>query len=215
MAPEQLQKMIKTVLSFDNMRVPEFARRLLLADRIRAHHETAKKALIAAGRDPAKIEQWPHLQVAFLDALLEYDQVLDEAIRLQAQPFWEAAPVLEQMEKRSRNTVFRAATEPALPLAPLVLPAMSRVMQARVRLDRQLAAFQCLEAIRLYAAQHKGQLPAALADIKDVPVPMCPVTDRPFVYRRTGSDTATLAAPSAPKSALSIRPPSYDLTIRR
>jgi len=63
------------------------------------------------------------------------------------------------------------------------------------RLERNMAALQCVEAIRLYAAVHNGKFPNELSDITQVPVPNNPVTQKPLIYRRTGSK-AILEAPS-------------------
>ena len=46
------------------------------------------------------------------------------------------------------------------------------------------------EALRLYAAEHDGTLPAKLSDIS-VPLPVDPFTGKPFRYELTG-DTAHL-----------------------
>ncbi len=48
--------------------------------------------------------------------------------------------------------------------------------------------------MRLYAAEHEGKLPAALDDIKEVPIPVDPVSGKPFGYKLEGG-TATLDAP--------------------
>jgi hypothetical protein len=61
--------------------------------------------------------------------------------------------------------------------------------------QRRLAALQCLEAIRDHAARHKGKLPARLADIDAVPVPMDPMTGKPFDYE-LDADGARLSAAS-------------------
>ena len=57
--------------------------------------------------------------------------------------------------------------------------------------------------------------PATLAEIKDLPLPICPVTGQPFEYRRTGDGTAELTAPPAPKLNPRIKPLKYHLTLRR
>ena len=67
------------------------------------------------------------------------------------------------------------------------------------RLDRHVAALQCVEALRLYAAVHDGRFPKELSTITEVPVPSDPVLQKPFVYRSTGSG-AVLEAP-APEGA--------------
>ena len=66
------------------------------------------------------------------------------------------------------------------------------------RLDRHVAALQCVEALRLYAA-HEGKFPKELSRITEVLVPSDPVMQKPFVYRCTGSG-AVLEAP-APEGA--------------
>ncbi|MHC4728368.1 MAG: hypothetical protein ACYS17_14200, partial [Planctomycetota bacterium] len=67
------------------------------------------------------------------------------------------------------------------------------------RLDRNVAALQCIEALRLYASAHDGKFPNKLTSITEVPVPSNPVKQKPFVYRCTGSN-AFLEAP-APEGA--------------
>lgn len=63
------------------------------------------------------------------------------------------------------------------------------------RSNRRVVALQCIEAIRLYAAAHNGKFPNELSDITQVPVPHDPVTQKPHIYRRTGSK-AFLEAPA-------------------
>jgi hypothetical protein len=55
------------------------------------------------------------------------------------------------------------------------------------RLDSHVAALQCVEAIRAYAAAHEGQLPPALDGISEASVPGDPMTGGPFKYARTDS----------------------------
>lgn len=63
------------------------------------------------------------------------------------------------------------------------------------RLERDLAALQCLEAIHLYTASHGGQLPRTLADLPEISVPKDPVTGEVFRYTRTGA-TAVVQSPA-------------------
>jgi hypothetical protein len=69
-----------------------------------------------------------------------------------------------------------------------------------------------IEALRIYAANHQGQLPDKLADVTDVPVPNDPSTGKPFEYVRD-KDAATLIAPPfyPPIPKLGLR---YRLTIK-
>ncbi len=65
------------------------------------------------------------------------------------------------------------------------------------RLDRDLAGLQSVEAIRLHAAFHQGQLPQTLAEITEVSVPKDPLSGQAFRYSRTGA-TAVLESPAPP-----------------
>jgi len=194
MTAEQVQELVKSYIAINDRQNP-----LLLQAQVgyllSTRHEKAKKALIAQGRPRAKVEAMPHVQVGMLHAMLEYDRHFDELLKWQAQPYWQSAPRLEEQMRKLR----RAALDPdapALPLVQEVLPAISKVLNARARLDRQIAQLRCLEAIRLYAAGHEGSWPVRLADITEAPVPVDPATGQPFVYQVTG-DSATLSCPQA------------------
>jgi hypothetical protein len=65
------------------------------------------------------------------------------------------------------------------------------------RLDRDLAALQCVEAVRSYAPSHGGQLPQNLAEVTAVSVPEDPMSGAAFRYTRTGA-TAVLESPAPP-----------------
>lgn len=91
-------------------------------------------------------------------------------------------------------------------------PAHDRVRLTMNRLDRHIAALQCVEALRLYASTHNGKFPNALTDITRVLIPPDPIIKKPFVYRRTGSE-AVLEAP-APKGAKPEYAMQYKLTLK-
>ncbi len=80
------------------------------------------------------------------------------------------------------------------------------------RLDRHVAALRCIEALRLYAANHDGKFPKELSSITEVPVPNDPVMQKQFIYRCTGSN-AVLEAP-APKGATERDAIRYELNLK-
>jgi hypothetical protein len=91
-------------------------------------------------------------------------------------------------------------------------PAHERVRVIGRRLDRDVAALQCVETLRLYVATHNGKFPNALADVTEVAVPDDPFTQKPFVYSRSGSKAVLEgAAPDggSPKEAL-----RYELNLK-
>jgi hypothetical protein len=174
---------------------------------IRSKHEAAKRTLVAAGRPRAKVEEMPPIQVALLHAFLEYDRLFGEMTKWQTFPHWEAYRGMEEAERLTKRAFTEVKTgrfilsdAPAIPLAPYVLPAIQKVMMARVRLDRRMAALRCVEAVRLYGSAHGAQLPATLGAIKEVPVPTDPGTGKAFAYHVAG-DKATLSGPPLPREA--------------
>lgn len=70
-----------------------------------------------------------------------------------------------------------------------------RVHMLMNRLDRHLTMLQCIEALRLYAGAHDGKFPNKLSEITQVTIPSDPVSKKPFIYRRSGSE-AVLEGPS-------------------
>jgi len=76
-----------------------------------------------------------------------------------------------------------------------------------------VAALQCVEALRHYAASHRGQLPQQLSEITGVQVPVDPGTGKPFAYRYDGSK-AVLEV-SAPKGGTPRDSTRYEITVAR
>jgi hypothetical protein len=222
--PEKSKKLADTVIG-DRGVFSQFVRlngpmRWGLGTLIKAKHESAKRALVAAGRPRAKVEEMPPFVVALLHALLEYDRLHDEMIKWQTFPYWEAQKGLEEAERMTKLAKVKASQlvlndSPAIPLAPLVLPAIQKVMMARTRLDRRLAALRCVEAVRLYGAAHGATLPATLSAIKQVPVPIDPGTGKEFTYQVTGEKASLAGPPLANEPPNPQINPSYELRMQR
>jgi hypothetical protein len=178
---------------------------------IRAKHAGAKEALVAAGRPRELVKQMPHVQVALLHATQYFDRQLDLSLRWLTLPYVEAEKGLEEAERALREArgPARLASREVPALTLFDLSQVKNLFRSRARLDRQIAALRCVEAVRLYAAAHGGRLPSALAEVKEVPIPADPMTGKPFAYRLEGR-TATLEGPAAPGfSAL-----AYELALK-
>jgi hypothetical protein len=211
--PKQVEPMVRTVVN--NMRdVVGFANRTALALAVRARHEAAKRALVAQGRPAALVDKMPHMQVALLHAFLQYDRMLDDVVKWQTLPYQEARPKLVETAKRQRALLKDVDDAPALPFARYLLPAVDKVLLAQVRTDRRIAALRCVEAVRLYAAQHGGRLPPTLADVKEVPVPRDPLTGQPFQYHVAGGQATLYGPPPDKEKPHAGSAVSYQLTLR-
>ncbi len=197
MTPEQVRKSVELLANEFGVG-KDYPTRAAVSLLIRAKHPAAKEALVAAGFPRAQVEKMPHVEVALLHSLRQYDRFLDETSKWRTFPYAEASKGLreaDRMFREARVKVLSPASDvPALPLAALLLPAAQKVVAAQARTDRRLAALRCVEALRLYAAAHGGKLPARLDDVKEVPVPADPYLGKPFVYR-LGKGLVTLEGP--------------------
>ena len=63
-------------------------------------------------------------------------------------------------------------------------------------MDQRIGLLRHIEALRLYAAEHDGTLPAKLADVP-VPLPVDPFTGKPFRYEVTGNTAHLRGTPPA------------------
>jgi tetratricopeptide (TPR) repeat protein len=92
-------------------------------------------------------------------------------------------------------------------------PAHDRALLTMKKLDRQAAALQCIEALRLYAGTHNGELPEKLSEITEAQAPDDPIIGKPFGYSRMGAN-AVLEAPS-PEGGNAKDAMRYELKLRK
>jgi hypothetical protein len=214
LSESELKKCVKLMEEITNMRLG-VGERILVGWNIQQKHEIAKKALIAAGRPREKVEAMPPLQVAILHALLEYDAAADNLLLLERRPYWEWTDPETNVNKRYLQNRWMDYDAAAIPLTQYFLPAIKRVTFARARMERKMALLRTIEAIRYYADDHHGQLPPNLAAIKEVPIPIDPVTGKDFIYQLDG-DVAKLTAPTPTKETPNVgNMVIYELAIRK
>ena len=147
----------------------------------------------------------PAAQVVLLYTMQTYDELRDDLLKYFFMPHPQVRKRMEQVVKQP------AIDREIIPLfqayhGGLIMPAEN----AQTRINRDLAALQILEAIRLYAGAHDGQLPDRLGDITEVPIPLDPFRGEPFLYERTGEEhgCSEIAAQSHHASLLrdTVRP---------
>jgi len=72
---------------------------------------------------------------------------------------------------------------------------LAAVRRSMERLDGIVAALECVEGLRHFAAGHDGRLPDQLNDITDIQLPNDPATGKPFAYRIEGSKAVLETSP--------------------
>src|SRR5262249_23663796 len=109
----------------------------------------------------------------------------------------------------------KASAKPEEPaLFDGVVPALKKVRHAQGRLEQRFALLRCVEALRMYAAEHEGKLPEKLSDVP-VPVPPDPFTGKPFRYQLDGGTAHLRGTPPRGSENAPGFNMHYEITIRK
>jgi hypothetical protein len=162
-----------------------------------AYLRKARQRLIEYGLARDKVDRFPPAQVVLLDGRRAYEELRDDALKTYTLPYWQAKRLADLRKPGEESPFTRLATS------------FSRPGQAQTRLAQRLALLRCVEAVRLYAAEHTGNLPGRLADTQ-LPLPVDPFTGDPFTYELKDA-TATIRG-RAPFSTVVC---GYEVRIRR
>jgi hypothetical protein len=205
MTPQQAQALadeaVKAMAQICGEQMPSLAQKLAVAALVEQSYPEAKSFLLAQGHKAEAVETMSHAQVVALRFQQQLGQMRDDLLKWIYVPYWQGHAGMEEAEKRIREVKKPESVECAL--FGLAVPAISKVYSAHARTERQIAGLRCAEAIRLYAATHDGKLPQALADIKEVPLPVDPFTGKGLdawyaVAAEPGGDRAVLEVPPPP-----------------
>ena len=167
---------------------------------VMANAGAARKEMLGRGWSEAKLDELSTSQMLLIHTMRTYEESHDELFKAARLPYHEAAASIE----RASKDLAAARQREALPLASTLLPAFNRVFATVARTQQHIDLLRCVEAVRLYAAKHDGRLPARLEEISEVPLPIDPVSGKPFVYKVEG-DVATLEGAAAEASGKARR----------
>lgn len=163
----------------------EFTAQAAVAGMAVVIYPDAKQRLIAGGMDAQCVEEMPVGQVIAIDAAREYRRIADGFERQWYMPYLVAKKKNEEAEKQLQGHKLSGGFGRVL--AGLLMPSVNSVRDAGMRLECQLNGIQTVEAIRMHAAE-TGKLPATLEEITIVPVPLNPLTEKPYAYRLEGEE---------------------------
>ncbi len=150
----------------------------------------ARRELVEHSRLDPDIDDMPPASVVVIHVLEVFEALRDDMFKWFYVPYWQAREGIEQAVKELETA---GPEREVVPLASSLLPAVGICHLRISEMQRRLAALRCVEAIRLFAATYDGKLPKSLNEIKQVPIPINPVTGKSFGYRVEG-DTAVLQA---------------------
>ena len=122
----------------------------------------------------------------------QYEIAYDEWSKYRGLPY----PALIEKAKAYDSWSKKLKAEQRSNLLVQTLPVMTGAVEKFARSDRRLAALTAVEALRAYAAANGGKLPERLDEIVETPVPLNPMTGKPFEYAVTnGVATISDATP--------------------
>jgi len=170
----------------------------------------AKRQLIVQGRSPQEVEAMPVVQVVLIYQLQQYNHMADEIFKWFSVPYLQARDGLEKAEQHLSHLVSETRENMMRNYFLDILPALGRAYYVGVQLDLDIAILRCVEAVRMYAADHSGKLPATLGEITKVPVPLDPLSGNEFIYKITDGKAIIEGPDAEPKLAL-----RYELAIRQ
>jgi hypothetical protein len=160
--------------------------------------------LVEGGYARELVKQFPPAQVILLEDKQRYEYHRDEGMKLMNLPVCQ----MEALAGPWKSLPFADAA-----LFDALVPAVVKFRRAPARLEQRLALLRCIEALRLYAAGHDGQLPDRLAHV-GVPLPDDPFTGKPFRYRRDGATAHVRGSPPPGEEKNPVLNVRYEVTVR-
>ncbi len=176
--------------------VTEWLNNVSPGDYVKETYPKALAKLMETGRAKSELEKMPKPQVVLLYIDTVYNELQNNLFQWAYVPYWQSRLGIKSAQREFQATLRKD---------PLLLAFMATISNP-YKFDnsywpavtgRRLATLRVIEAIRLFAANHEGRLPKTLDEITEVPIPINPVTGKPFPYELEG-DTAVLKADGGP-----------------
>ena len=164
----------------------------------------ARQRLIEVGLPEERVRVFPVEQVVLLDEKREYDVRIDDIMKLIKIPVWQAEAFAQQHKLSSLPALF----------ADALVPGVDAVRLSQARLDQRIALLRHVEALRLYAAEHNGSLPAKLSQCS-LPLPGDPFTGKPFRYECDGTTAHLRGSPPVAEQNNAKFNVHYELTLQK
>jgi hypothetical protein len=163
----------------------------------------ARHRLVDCGFDAQLVLRFPADQVILLDEKREYEVRRDDLMKFANLPAWQFDAVVPRNKPAEAPALFGA-----------LVPALANVCRAQARLDQRIALLRHVEALRLYAAEHNGTLPAKLSEIS-VPLPPDPFTGKPFRYELSGGTAHLRGCPPRGEEKNPVLNVHYAVTVEK
>ncbi len=164
----------------------------------------ARRRLVEYGFPDERLLRFPADQVILLDEKRELEARYDDDAKTKNFPFWQVVALTTPTKEKKPPALF----------ADLLVPITINVRMAQGRVDQRIALLRHIEALRLHAAEHDGALPAKLADVA-LPLPVDPITGKPFRYELIGNTAHLRGTPPAGQEKIPQFNIHYEVTVQK
>ncbi len=145
--------------------------------------DVAKERLLSAGTYNDRLANMPAMQILLLDAAVELRMIGDNVSKGNLLPVAISKPLLERENAKFQEWVQSNRTSSVgAVIAGILFPAMLQAKQAETRMLMNHNRLMTLEAIRMHAAEHDGELPQSLDELSPVPAMPDPTSGKAFEY---------------------------------
>jgi hypothetical protein len=209
MSKDQLQKCVadkETLLKLVDRKPSEPSVRKWLDGRFKdaAMVCAARHRLVEYGLPEERALKFPAEQVILLDEKRELETRFDDDAKTKSFPFWQAEALTPSINLKKPPALF----------ADLLVPVTINARRAQARVDQRIALLRHIEALRLHAAEHNSTLPTKLADVC-VPLPVDPVTGKPFRYEVTGGTAHLRGTPPSGQEKIPAFNIHYEVSLQK
>jgi hypothetical protein len=164
----------------------------------------ARQRLVEHGLRAERLLRFPADQVILLDEKRELEERFDDVMKTISFPLWQVEALAAQNKVKKPPALF----------ADELVPTLRHVPLAQARIDQRIALLRHVEALRLYAAEHDGTLPAKLCDIP-VPLPVDLCTGKAFRYEAIGNTAHLRGTPPPGEEKNSAFNLHYEVTLQK
>lgn len=160
--------------------------------------DAARERLLANGFSAERISNLPTIQIIMIDATKELNRVGDDLGKAHLLPAFLAAPLLKREDEKFQKWIGANRTSSVgAAIGGLLFPSVRHTRLAETRMLLRYSRLMTLEALRMHAATHSGELPKSLDELDPVPAMPDPYTGKPLDYKietEAGMKTVVLTA---------------------
>ena len=154
-----------------------------------AHVDVARERLLAGGVSEERLAKMPVLQIVIFNSSKELKIFGDELGKGHLLPASISKSLLERENGEYEDWIrLNRASSVGAAIGGLLFPAVRQARTAETRTLMNHNRLMTLEAIRMHAAEHDGELPKSLDELSPVPAMPDPTSGKAFEYSIESTD---------------------------